>query len=184
MVLSHEERRRIVRLHFDEGLSKAQIERLTGHKFETIDHWIKHWEEHGDVEDEVHPGPTPVVSTSDRVWIKSKALRSGWDAHKITVELKLQRRVSISDRRVQQILNEEEARNRATRKKHPLTAQEKEKRLAWAQQNKDRSWKRVLFSDYFKLEVGSRKKRRWVKRGKIAVEEKRVHPQRLTAGWR
>jgi hypothetical protein len=50
--------------------------------------------------------------------------------------------------------------------------------LAWAK-NIGRSWDRVLFTDYCKIELGSRKKRRWVRAGEIALAEKKAHPPKL-----
>lgn len=145
MPLSREQRQRIITLYTVEKKSKAEITRLMHCDFNTVSHWIKHWEETGDVRDRPHPGATAKVSTQDKSWIKSKALHSGWDATRISHELRSQRRVDITPRRVQQILNERGARNRAIRKKHPFLPEDKEKRVAWAKKNKCRSWDKVLF---------------------------------------
>ena len=38
------------------GFAKADIVRWIGHDVRTIDHWISHYEEHGNVEDEQRSG--------------------------------------------------------------------------------------------------------------------------------
>jgi transposase len=174
-----EERQRIITLHTDAKRSRTQIASMLHHDLKTVSHWIKHHEEYGDVEDEPRPGRPPKVSVKDKAWIKSKAVRRGWDSTQISNELKRLRRVEVSDRQVRNILREKGAVNRAVRKKHPLTEKEKEKRLAWAKKNIGRNWGRVLFSDYFKIELGSRKKRRWVEKGEFPVEEKKAYPPKL-----
>lgn len=180
--LSLQERLRIITLYTDAKRTRTQIAAVTHHKLETVSYWIKRWEETGSVEDKPRPGAPPKVSIQDKAWMKSKALRLGWDASKISTELKHQRRVSITARHVQRILNERGLVSRAVRKKHPLTDADKEERLSWARKNKDRKWERVLFTDYFKIELGSRKRQRWVKKGEFPIEEKKAHPPKLN-GW-
>ena len=174
-----EERMRIVTLYTHAKMNKRQIARETHHKPDSVTHWIRQWEDYGNVNDQPHIGATPKVTVKDKAWMRSKAKRLGWDSTKISTELKRQRHVDITPRHVRRILNEQGLRNKAARKKHPLSAAEREKRLLWAKRNINRNWDRVLFTDYAKLELGSRKKRGWVEKDEFLVVEKKAHPPKL-----
>jgi transposase len=136
------------------GFDKADIVRWIGHDVRTIDHWISHYEEHGNVEDEQRSGrPLALVDETNKAIVSLAEERKFITPKDIRSELQL----SVSTRTIRRRLDEQGLFGRVARISFPFTEDHIEQRLAFANTHKDwneTKWDTVLFSDETYIVLG------------------------------
>lgn len=151
--LSFMERAGIIVMH-KLGFAKADIVRWIGHDVRTIDHWISHYEEHGNVEDEQRSGRPPALEDETNEAIISLAEERKFITPKnIRTELQL----SVSTRTIRRRLDEEGLFGRVALVSYPFTSEHIEQRLAFANAHEnwdETKWDTVLFSDETYIVLG------------------------------
>jgi transposase len=136
------------------GFNSSQIIYWTGHDQSTIDHWINHFNQHGDVQDMPRSGRPPVLSTESSEAIVSLAEEKHFITPKVIAhELQL----SVSSRTVRRQLDKSGIFGRVARISYPFTDVHIEKRLAFASKYQgwdEAKWDTVLFSDESYISLG------------------------------
>jgi transposase len=129
------------------GFAKSQIVHWVGHDERTIDHWINHFNQHGNVQDEPRTGRHHSLSVESTEEIVSFAEEKPFITPRtITRELQL----PVSARTVRRCLDEFGIFGRVARISFPFTDEHIQKRFAFATKHKDwneAKWDTVLFSD-------------------------------------
>lgn len=174
--LTPEERWRILHLHKINGMTISDISRNINRDYKTVKRWIDNYEETGKMDDLPRKGAPRKTSPKDDAYMKARANRDDWEASDIKRGLKHKGGPEISERTIARRLREGGLRYKSTKKKPPLKPEHFKERVRIAQQFKGRRWDRVLFTDYAKYELGSRKRYAWTKVGERKYREKKSHP--------
>lgn len=177
--LTQNERWRIWHLHNDQGLTISDISRKINRDYNTVKDWIDTYTETGKMDDLPRSGAPRKTSAKDDAYIKVRANRDDWVASDIQRGLKSKGGPNISVRTIQMRLSEGGLIYKSAKKKPPLKPEHFKERVRIAKQLKGRRWDRVLFTDYAKYELGSRKRYAWTKKGERKYRQKKTHPPKF-----
>lgn len=109
----------------------------------------------------------------------SRANRDDWDSAQIARGLKNKGYTVVSERTINRRLNESGLIYKSTKKKPPLKPEHFKERVCVAKRLKGRRWEYVLFTDYAKYELGSRKRYAWAPKGERKFRQKQLHPPKF-----
>lgn len=128
------------------------------------------------MEDLPRSGAPRKTSTKDDAYLKARAHRDDWSASDIKRGLTTKGGPEISERTIEMRLREGGLLYKSTKKKPPLKPEHFKERVRIAKQLKGRRWDRILFTDYARYELGSRKRYAWSKQGERKFRQKKMHP--------
>lgn len=141
---------------------------------------LKQYREHGNVDFSNERGPSRV--TSEKQDLEMVKLATGPKpkttiqiAERLTAKGTPVSRVTVARR-----LKEQNVRWQALLKKPLLTPKQIETRLSWAQENLDRDWTRVIFSDESMFELNCQVTRAWQVRGCRRLYQTVKHPPKVS----
>jgi transposase len=121
--------------------------------------WIQRYEETGDVEELEHTGrPSIVNSKTDKQLVDLLEKQPELSSKTLSVSLK-RKGVDISDRTVRRRLKAVGLTYGSNLSKPLLTGTHCAKRLAWAEENINRDWKVVLFTDESTFNINMKRKK-------------------------
>lgn len=161
-MLSEEDRWRIVDLHRHGNWSPPKIASTLRVDPKTVRHWIKVWQETGEVHLAPIPG-RPKISTEseDKTLVRiTKRNREGSSRELVGAWCR-QTGVQASARTVRRRLKAAGAKNVLPPKAPLLTDKHKQNRVSWAKQHQRRRWDRILWSDEKTFYVYGRAVRVW-----------------------
>lgn len=113
----------------------------------TVQYWIEHFAEHGDLEDQPRSGRPPVTDTETNESIVTLAEEIRFISPR---EIRTELQLSASARTVRRRLDDAGLFGRVARVSYPFTQEHIDKRLAFVQKYgnwTESQWDRVLFSD-------------------------------------
>jgi transposase len=174
--LSPEERYRIWFLYDESGLDYSQIASETGHHYNTVKHWIEHYKVEKEMEDKARSGAPRKSTPEEDSYMVSRANRDDWTAPQIQSGLQRKHHKQVSVKTIQNRLRAAGLRYKSTKVKSPLKPEHCKERLRFSLRSKGRRWDRILFTDYAKYELGSRKRFAWTRTGERKFAERKVHP--------
>ena len=122
--------------------------------------------------------PRKTTARDDSLMV-SRARRDDWDAADIKRGMKNKGLPEISERIIQNRLREAGLLYKSTKKKPPLKPEHFKESVRIAKRLRGRRWDRVLFTDYAKYELGSRKRYAWTKKGERKYRQKQLHPPKF-----
>jgi hypothetical protein len=131
------------------------------------------------MEDLPRPGAPRKTTARQDVYIKSRAARDDWNATDIQRGLKKEGSPRITPRTIERRLNEAGLIYKSTKKKPPLKPEHFIERVRIANRLKSRRFDKVLFTDYAKYELGSRKRYAWTKKKERKYAVKKTHPPKF-----
>jgi transposase len=174
--LSPEERYRIWFLYDEDKLNYSQIASKTGHHYNVVKHWVEHYKATKEMEDEPRSGAPRKTTPKEDSYIISRANRDDWTSPQIQSGLKRKHHTHVSVDTIQRRLKGAGILYKSTKTKNPLKPEHLKERLRFTKRSKGRRWDRILFTDYAKYELGSRKRFAWTKKGERKFAEKKAHP--------
>lgn len=177
--LSPEERWEIWFLFKNDGMSISQISRKICRDYNTVKHWIETYQATEKMDDLPRSGPPRKTSPKDDSYMKARANRDDWEASDIKRGLFNKGGPDISERTIRRRLREGGLLYKSTKQKSPLKPEHFLERARMAKEYKGRKWDRILFTDYSKYELGSRKRFAWTKKGERKFRKNPSHPPKF-----
>jgi transposase len=177
--LTPEERWRIWFLHHDQGLSIPKVSKQINRDTKTIKHWIETYEATGTMDDLPKSGVPRKTTKKEDTYMVSRANRDDWTATDIKRGMNTKGLSVVPERTIERRLKEVGLQNKSTKKKPPLKPEHFKERARIATRLKDRRWDSVLFTDYAKYELGSRKRYAWTKKGERKYRKVKMHPPKF-----
>ena len=184
--LSVEQRWAIVILH-KEGRDDAAIAQRMPCDVRSVRHWLAHYEQHHDVQDEPRSGRP---RSTDEATDTALAFVSRVEPFATPRQLKRKLQLDVSPRTIDRTLIQAGLHGRVARHRHRLTDDERRQRLSFAggyQHMSEDDWHRVLFADIKTFTGEGSHGQVWVRRpvGEAANEEYSVahkpHPVAVPA---
>lgn len=130
--LSPEERFRIWFLYDENGLNYSQIASKTGHHYNTVKHWIEHYQAEGEMEDAPRSGAPRKTTPKEDSYMVSRANRDDWTAPQIQSGLQRKHHKKVSVETIQDRLREGGLRYKSTKVKNPLKPEHFKERVRFA----------------------------------------------------
>ena len=157
--LSPSKRAAIVALH-DQGLSYQAIANKYGIAKSTAHYTYQRYQEHGTYKSLPRSGRPPIVTDRTRRHVL-RDIKNNRTAPYADIAKSIE---GVTARQVRDIATAAGYHRRVARRKPYLTPAQIEKRMAWAEANRERDWGKVIFTDETRLEIGERPGRRYVTR--------------------
>jgi transposase len=145
----------------------------------TVKKWLQRYKDTGDVIEEEHPGK-PKLKSSKMVKIINSAMESGKAMSSGDVTNRLKRaNIEVSQRTVKRRMAEEGYHYGTTTSKPFFKLSHIERRLEWANNNLNRDWSKVVFTDETTIQLFQNPSRVWKKKGKKFVVSTVKHPPKV-----
>ncbi len=145
----------------------------------TVQHWLSVYDNTSDVVEEQRQGrPRMTTPLGDEKLLAFAEEHAEASSDTIAKSLK-RKRVEVSPRTVRRRLNEAGVYNLPPQFGPLLNKRLRKSRLQWAKRNKNRNWKRVVFTDETTFELYRKVRRVWRKKGQTKFVGTVKHPLKV-----
>lgn len=145
----------------------------------TVKHWVETYEKTGDVVDKEGRGRKRKTSGKvDKAILKAAEKTPSTSSSRIQLDLE-SRGVRVSARTVRRRLNEQGLHKLRPLRKPLLKEEHRLARLEWANQNKNRDWSKVIFTDETSIQLFEAVQHVWQRRGERQVVRTVKHPPKV-----
>ena len=160
-------------------MSHTQIATYTHTSVDTVKFWLNRYKETGQVDEITQTGrPSLLSSKTDTMIEKQLEKEPQIPSSKLATQLK-RKRVDVSARTVRRRLNSLGLKYGAMLPKPLLNLEHCKKRMAWAEENVNRDWSNVIFTDESSININIKRKKVWHKPGKKLVVRTVKHPVKV-----
>ena len=144
-----------------------------------VQRWIKRYESTGDVQDLPGRGRKRKFSEEEVEKFVKQADGKEMTANDIAIKYFDKSGQRVSTRTIRRRLNEQGLKYKNKIPKPLLTKNHREKRFAWGNNNSNRDWSSVIFSDESSFHLNTRRKKVWIRRGSIKIFRTVKHPMKV-----
>lgn len=179
---SHQKRWEIVFLKthpLGPKLSNQKIADHTGVSLSTVKFWLKRFKKTEDVADLPRSGRPKALSEKEEGVLENLLEKNPNSTSTVLTEKLKCKNIEVSSRTVRRRLNEMGLKFGNTLSKPLLSETHCEKRLQWAQENQNREWGQVIFTDEATINLGVRRKKVWHRPGAKLVIRTFKHPVKV-----
>lgn len=144
-----------------------------------VNFWLKQYKQHGNIDDRVGRGLDRCTSKKQDKLICSLFLKNPTLSLKQAQQKLIAKGVKVSINTIRHRLGELDIKNRTTNAKPLLTEKHVQKRLSWANENLNRDWSNVIFTDESSFVVYNYWKKAWTEKGERLIQRTVKHPAKV-----